>query len=530
MADEGNEDSWLYGGSGGEGQGQQEESGEAGDKSRDDFDIDKRRDDDERQDQEDSTAYEEAGNENGAIEDQNTMDDVTDAAEHMEEQEHVPDVKEKRENGSDSDDSDDDDINVVIGDIKSGLSYNIKQRGNLLAPNAAVANEKLKQSTGKFSMEDFESVGTISGVPATEFSIDSLEEKPWRMPGADITDYFNYGFNEDTWRSYCERQKKMRLNESGVGLQGLAMGPVIGMNVGHTRTLTPISNDNSKYTAIPGGLRRAGPPPGRKMTGSIDVIGSNGISSRREDGLMGKPPSKENAIQVMTADRREYSRAGGKFDSAAPGGFANEEPPHDQFYEQETYNYGYEPTQDSQWNNNAWQPSGIKELTPGPPQMVPPPLGMPVGVVMPIQPIGHGPPPLMQLRYNEGERDRGDPRERDRGRERERERERERDRDRDRRDRDRDYKRFERRRTRSRERDRGDRLLTEREIKQEPVDRDDESPSREKERRSKYRESSSRRERSRSRERSRRSRSHTRDRRTRSDKKKSHKRDKDDSE
>lgn len=62
-------------------------------------------------------------------------------------------------------------------------------------------------------------------MPAHEFSIDSLDEKPWRKPGADITDYFNYGFNEDTWRGYCERQKKMRLNESGVGLQGLAVGP-----------------------------------------------------------------------------------------------------------------------------------------------------------------------------------------------------------------------------------------------------------------------------------------------------------------
>ncbi len=35
-------------------------------------------------------------------------------------------------------------------------------------------------------------------------------DKPWRKPGADITDYFNYGFTEDTWNIYCERQKKLR--------------------------------------------------------------------------------------------------------------------------------------------------------------------------------------------------------------------------------------------------------------------------------------------------------------------------------
>ena len=28
--------------------------------------------------------------------------------------------------------------------------------------------------------------------------------------GADVTDYFNYGFTEETWRLYCEKQKRLR--------------------------------------------------------------------------------------------------------------------------------------------------------------------------------------------------------------------------------------------------------------------------------------------------------------------------------
>lgn len=28
--------------------------------------------------------------------------------------------------------------------------------------------------------------------------------------GADIADYFNYGFTEDTWKLYCEKQRKMK--------------------------------------------------------------------------------------------------------------------------------------------------------------------------------------------------------------------------------------------------------------------------------------------------------------------------------
>lgn len=38
-----------------------------------------------------------------------------------------------------------------------------------------------------------------------------------------ILDYFNYGFNENTWLAYCERQRKMRCNESLVGMATLAM-------------------------------------------------------------------------------------------------------------------------------------------------------------------------------------------------------------------------------------------------------------------------------------------------------------------
>ena len=63
-------------------------------------------------------------------------------------------------------------------------------------------------------MDDFEGTGTINGVPAQDFSLDSIEEKPWRKPGADLTDYFNYGFTEETWRAYCDRQKRLRY-ESG---------------------------------------------------------------------------------------------------------------------------------------------------------------------------------------------------------------------------------------------------------------------------------------------------------------------------
>lgn len=56
-------------------------------------------------------------------------------------------------------------------------------------------------------------VHPVTGKPilSTDFDVDfpSESSKPWRKPGADITDYFNYGFDEFTWASYCLKQQQM---------------------------------------------------------------------------------------------------------------------------------------------------------------------------------------------------------------------------------------------------------------------------------------------------------------------------------
>eukprot|EP01130_Rhizamoeba_saxonica_P014203 TRINITY_DN6179_c0_g1_i1.p1 TRINITY_DN6179_c0_g1~~TRINITY_DN6179_c0_g1_i1.p1 ORF type:complete len:312 (+),score=97.83 TRINITY_DN6179_c0_g1_i1:994-1929(+) len=50
-----------------------------------------------------------------------------------------------------------------------------------------------------------------------EIDLDSLEEKGWRRYGADISDWFNYGFNEVTWRDYCRKQIQMRMENQMQG-------------------------------------------------------------------------------------------------------------------------------------------------------------------------------------------------------------------------------------------------------------------------------------------------------------------------
>ena len=57
----------------------------------------------------------------------------------------------------------------------------------------------------------------------------------------------------------------------------------------------PISvvNENSKYAGSVA-VKKAGPPPARKMAGAIDVIGGGNLSSRRpESGLSPSSPALE---------------------------------------------------------------------------------------------------------------------------------------------------------------------------------------------------------------------------------------------
>lgn len=67
------------------------------------------------------------------------------------------------------------------------------------------------------------------------------DDKPWRLPGTDLSDYFNYGFDEFTWASYCLKQQettkevkdqKKQLDDmqsfltGGPGMMGMPAPPV----------------------------------------------------------------------------------------------------------------------------------------------------------------------------------------------------------------------------------------------------------------------------------------------------------------
>ncbi|KAH8871115.1 Pre-mRNA 3'-end-processing factor FIP1 [Schistosoma japonicum] len=104
-------------------------------------------------------------------------------------------------------DGDDDTVNVIIkpssktGIYKTGATYQAR----------SVSHTTQHQKASRQGVE-LDDPGNINGIPTIEYNLSALgdEDKPWKRPGADITDYFNYGFTEETWIQYCEKQKILR--------------------------------------------------------------------------------------------------------------------------------------------------------------------------------------------------------------------------------------------------------------------------------------------------------------------------------
>ncbi|KAJ7109826.1 hypothetical protein C8R44DRAFT_800649 [Mycena epipterygia] len=51
--------------------------------------------------------------------------------------------------------------------------------------------------------------GTMDGRAIIDVDLSSMSEKQWRRPGSDISDWFNYGFDELSWEAYCYRRRDL---------------------------------------------------------------------------------------------------------------------------------------------------------------------------------------------------------------------------------------------------------------------------------------------------------------------------------
>lgn len=121
-------------------------------------------------------------------------------------------------------------------------------------------------------------------IAAVEIDADLAEhEKPWRLPEADQSDFFNYGFDEFTWATYVLKQQSMAefardakgSIQNSMEMMGMAP-PMMG--------------------GVPGAGAGAGPDqPGQQQQQQQGGPGAAGMM-----GMMNDPAMMQQMIQYMT--------------------------------------------------------------------------------------------------------------------------------------------------------------------------------------------------------------------------------------
>ncbi|XP_042564929.1 pre-mRNA 3'-end-processing factor FIP1-like, partial [Clupea harengus] len=119
---------------------------------------------------------------------------------------------------------------------------------------------------------DLNAQGSVNGTPLLEVDVESFDEKPWKKPGADLTDYFNYGFNEESWKIYCDKQRRVRMS---LEVMSLGSSKALGRTSYHSDR--SLSKSDSFYDS-------ASSSSSRKLSNSINVIGGQSGTISRVEG------------------------------------------------------------------------------------------------------------------------------------------------------------------------------------------------------------------------------------------------------
>ncbi|EGZ26865.1 hypothetical protein PHYSODRAFT_320741 [Phytophthora sojae] len=124
------------------------------------------------------------------------------------------------------DDEDDEDVAIVLSTDHANKptlrftgggnryvrgSFGGAQHGGPGAAGSGAAGANQAGELGGSAVDGVDDLAMFGGRrTAFDVDIDLLEDRPWRKPGVDISDYFNYGFDEHSWREYAARQLRLR--------------------------------------------------------------------------------------------------------------------------------------------------------------------------------------------------------------------------------------------------------------------------------------------------------------------------------
>lgn len=159
--------------------------------------------------------------------------------------------------------------------------------------------------------------------------------KPWRLPGTDQTDFFNYGFDEYTWTQYCAKQKSMSQTIGDLKDEDAKMKAMLGgapadggmdmmamfsaMMGGGQGMSDPSKMDFSQFANMPnmGAMGMPGMPPTGVFPGQ-----QGGASPMPQGGQGFQPPSGPSGHQDGYGQQQEQ-QGGGRRGRRGRGGYNN---------------------------------------------------------------------------------------------------------------------------------------------------------------------------------------------------------------
>ncbi|KAJ4943467.1 hypothetical protein JOQ06_005968 [Pogonophryne albipinna] len=133
-----------------------------------------------------------------------------------------------------------------------------------------------------------EELNYFEETPALNGDTESSAERPWRLSGADITDYFNYGFDEEIWKMYCKKQAEVHAANGKPYLDVTEMSPEAD-RFSYNGPSPSNCNYLFAFTNPPPYLYRRGPP----ALSSLDSRHSKGF----DDPSTSKPCSSVKRLK-----------------------------------------------------------------------------------------------------------------------------------------------------------------------------------------------------------------------------------------
>jgi pre-mRNA 3'-end-processing factor FIP1 len=137
----------------------------------------------------------------------------------------------------------------------------------------------------------------FDGRSILEVDLGAMSDKPWRRAGSDISDWFNYGFDEISWEAYCYRRREL-----GDMASVLKANVIVGFFFPYLCSIEPLADVHSlsqnfagmgedQITALPPELRQM------VMTGTSAMM--NNSMQGNPMNVPGPSPAMMNPQMMM---------------------------------------------------------------------------------------------------------------------------------------------------------------------------------------------------------------------------------------